>query len=904
MRSDGKIFDYYSSITNYVPGGSAQGANYDSEGDSYNREHSIPKSWWGGATTNQGADPYIVVPTDGYVNNARGNDTFGVVAKATKTFSNSKYGTGSSTYGYTGNVFEPDDSVKGDFARIYFYAIVKYSGASNWRTGDGARNFSGSDSTNNGLTDYAVKLFTKWHHDDPVSDWEIGLNDRVSAIQGNRNPFIDHPEYANVLWGKLSGGTMYEGTVSNDLTISKTSANLSIDETTTISAVSSNSSSISWSTSDSNVVSISSSSSGSGEAITLTANSGGSATITASATVNNVSHSRTCFVTVTSSGGSGGNGDFTLVTSNTSLSNGDQVILSTDQSESTVYGVTGWNGTNDATVSNTSSEWMKYSVSNVSSSGFKLKDETANKYIASPTDNHFKYSDNAGIVSVDSSGKFVCNSRYLCKNGTNYRCYTSVQSSFSAFYIYKVASSNKTLSFIDVETAPTKLVYNVGETFSPTGLVISRTYSDDSSDTYSYANHTDEFEFSPTLTTALKTSDEAITISYGGKSCSQDITVNELVITSIAATVSKTYYVGETISSSDITVKDNNNNTVSSFTFSNDGYQFKYSDASSGGALTNKTFTNSISGSNKTCSLTVEVQRKAYAQPEPTGWTKVTSTSSLSVGDQIIIADSQNNYALSTEQKNNNRGAATITKSGNSISWSNQTNNPQILTLVSTSGVSNAPSGSFGLSPSSGNYLYAASASSNYLRTKSTLDVDGAFVITISSGVAKIKATASSNNNLLRSNSSNNPPIFSCYEDKTNPTGNAPAIYKQSGTNESAKNIANYIMYEDTNNQCKTKLTTAIGYLNNLSGSERADFLSESTDYCVVQARARLNAWAANQGKTITTTANGVELTNNPNIQFIVDNENTNVIILIAIISMVGISSIGACLYIRKKRSS
>lgn len=212
VRTDGKIFDYYSNATNYVPGGKAEGANYDEEGDSYNREHSIPKSWWGGAKTNQGADPYIVVPTDGYVNNRRGNNPFGMVGSVTYSSKNGfcKLGTGKSEWGYSGTVFEPDDSLKGDFARIQFYAIAKYSGSYNWTTSEGSTCFSGSASKNFGLTDYSVKLFSYWSHIDPVSEWEMSVNEKVSAIQKNRNPFIDHPEYADTLWGNVSGYTKYE----------------------------------------------------------------------------------------------------------------------------------------------------------------------------------------------------------------------------------------------------------------------------------------------------------------------------------------------------------------------------------------------------------------------------------------------------------------------------------------------------------------------------------------------------------------------------------------------------------------------------------------------------------------------------------------------------------------------
>ena len=212
-RPDGKIFDYYSKITNYDPVKDRAG-NYSKEGDVFNREHSIPKDWWGGAKSNQGADPFIVVPTDGYVNNRRSAYSFGMVDRSSITYAasgNFAYlGTAVSSWGYSGTVFEPDDSLKGDFARIMFYAIAKYSGSAKWTSGNGSSNFSGSESKNHGLTDYAVKLFSYWSNFDPVSDWERKINDGIAGIQGNRNPFIDHPEYANTLWGSNDGYTPYQ----------------------------------------------------------------------------------------------------------------------------------------------------------------------------------------------------------------------------------------------------------------------------------------------------------------------------------------------------------------------------------------------------------------------------------------------------------------------------------------------------------------------------------------------------------------------------------------------------------------------------------------------------------------------------------------------------------------------
>ena len=96
-----------------------------------------------------------------------------------------------------------------------------------------------------------------------------------------------------------------------------------------------------------------------------------------------------------------------------------------------------------------------------------------------------------------------------------------------------------------------------------------------------------------------------------------NVTDSTPVVSFISATVSKTYYVGDVITSSDITVTDNLDNSIDGFTFANNNYQFTYSDASSGGSLTNKTFTNSISYNNMTCSLTVQVQEKSMIlQPQ------------------------------------------------------------------------------------------------------------------------------------------------------------------------------------------------------------------------------------------------------------------------------------------------
>ena len=212
-KNDNYIMDYYSNISKFTEQNRDRGSGGNVEGEYFNREHSIPQSWWGKGTSNQGADPYIVIPADKKVNGQRGNVPYGVVSSATYSSANgfSKKGSSdSSVFGYTGTVFEPDDSVKGDLARNTLYAIAKYENSCNWTSDGGSAIFSGSSSSNFGLTTYGIKLLTAWNNLDKPDEWEIGVNNRVSKIQKNRNPFIDHPEYVNTLWGNVSGMTPYD----------------------------------------------------------------------------------------------------------------------------------------------------------------------------------------------------------------------------------------------------------------------------------------------------------------------------------------------------------------------------------------------------------------------------------------------------------------------------------------------------------------------------------------------------------------------------------------------------------------------------------------------------------------------------------------------------------------------
>jgi endonuclease I len=207
------IYDIYSS----KPGGidpyqftpsTNQCGTYNSEGDCYNREHSVPLSWFNGNTGNNGpATDYLhIYPTDGHVNGKRASLIYGEVATANYTSQNgSKLGT-SANAGFTGNVFEPLDSFKGDVARSFLYFVTRYeTDMATFATNvDAAQSFDGN--TFPSVKINFIKLMIKWHNLDPVSAKEKARNNAAYTYQGNRNPYIDHPEYVNLVWNGTCPG--------------------------------------------------------------------------------------------------------------------------------------------------------------------------------------------------------------------------------------------------------------------------------------------------------------------------------------------------------------------------------------------------------------------------------------------------------------------------------------------------------------------------------------------------------------------------------------------------------------------------------------------------------------------------------------------------------------------------
>src|SRR5690606_25392229 len=142
-------------------------------------------------------DIHTVRATDGKVNGMRSNYPFGKVGNASFTSLNGSKVGSSISPGYSGTVFEPIDAFKGDVARMIFYFVTRYE---TQLSGFSSGNMLGG-STYPGLQTWELNQLLIWNTLDPVSSAEIARNNASFTYQGNRNPFIDNPEYATIIWG-------------------------------------------------------------------------------------------------------------------------------------------------------------------------------------------------------------------------------------------------------------------------------------------------------------------------------------------------------------------------------------------------------------------------------------------------------------------------------------------------------------------------------------------------------------------------------------------------------------------------------------------------------------------------------------------------------------------------------
>lgn len=352
-RPDGYVRDWYSNATHYTHVVDKAGT-YSGEGDCYNREHSVPQSWFEkyGNASKIKADIVHVLPTDGYVNNRRGNLPLAKVGTVSYQSANgySKLGN-CATPGYNGTVFEPNNEIKGDMARIYFYMATCYEEDVDDWAGNATASAVFDGTTYPAFKTWYLNMLMEWSKNDPVDAVEIARNNAVKLKQGNRNPFVDYPGLEDYIWGDKKTVAFsynnYEGPSTGKqpvtMSFSPTSVTATLGESFTAPTLSMSPSglTVTYSSSNTNVATVNASTG----AVTLKAV--GTTTITASFAGNDEYYANSVSYTlfVKEQGGDNpvtGDGIFQLITSTSELVSGRRyVIVSGNKSMTKLDGTAG-----------------------------------------------------------------------------------------------------------------------------------------------------------------------------------------------------------------------------------------------------------------------------------------------------------------------------------------------------------------------------------------------------------------------------------------------------------------------------------------------------------------------------------------------------------------------------------
>lgn len=252
--------------------------------------------------------------------------------------------------------------------------------------------------------------------------------------------------------------------------------------------------------------------------------------------------------------------------------------------------------------------------------------------------------------------------------------------------------------------------------------------------------------------------------------------------------------------------------------------------------LSNKKF-----NAGKIATMTVDMQGITFGEKET--YELVTDAADLTPDSKIIIVASEYDVALSTTQNTSNRTAAAVTKGDDTIS--NPGNDVQIITLEDGNLF-----GTVAFNVGDG-YLYAASSGSNHLKTQNDKTDNGSWVITIENGIATIKAQGANTRNWIRYNSSNNPPIFSCYGSGQNDV----SIYKLPGTG-----IKNYLKVSDESVSVDSDATSAsFKVASDLDWTATSSSATVTTSGNVVNVSFAANQTAEKKNYTVTVSAEGAD---------------------------------------------
>ncbi len=893
---------------------------------SYNKEHVWPNSRGGGGIDN---DIHMPRPTISSENSNRGN-SFYVEGVATSANGWDPY-----TAGY-------GDVSRGESARIIFYGVVANSGLS----------LSDSNTIASGQTGYTTTMgklsdMLRWNLNYDVSVYEQNRNEGAQYLQGNRNPFVDHPEYACKIWGDTNSTTQSICAASqsapNTITVTPSTSSIAVGGNVTLSAtVDSGSSSVTWSTNNGNIAAVSNG--------VVTGVAAGTATITATSTLDasvkgtatvivkslsslsvsgtpttttysagqsfnpagltvtaTYSDSSTANVTAsvvwtpspltqgtTSVTGSYGGKNvyvsgltvtipigYSLVTSTSQLSVGDSLIFAHNGSLSTAgaLSTTFLNRVTDATFSGDKNTITSPGSSLLftlggSSGSWTFSNSSGETLKSSAAKNvNFDSGTATWSISVAASGDATITNTYSSYGSLQYNTgaprFTTYTSGQAAVQIYHQGSAPPSVAVTGVSLAPSTLNLTVGDTSNLT-VTIAPANATNQGVSWS-SSHSNFASVSNGTVTANAAGSATITVTTadGGFTATCSVTVSADTVTNVSVSNNKTYHPGETIAKSDITVTLTYASgaiiTTSDFTFASNGYQFTYADTNSGALSKAKQF--SIAYDGDSYNFSVNVSRVAHE--------------TVSGAEKTLSGTEFNNSTVSKSSGTPSSTSVTI----DSIDFTVTTNAYIYQSCLS-----------FGKAVGSINNTnaFGSDLTSVSFVGKSGFRSDG--VITISKDgnnwvAYSINELANGGYRYFKVAYTSASSIYSNI---------ASISYTLSGQ-DNAINVANYVMYEDTTNQCTTKLDLAIDKLNSMSENEKNAFWT-SSDYVISTSRERLLAWAVHEGQTLTYSDNSFRLSGANNTSFILNENQPHKAIIVAVVAILSLVTIGGYLYLRRKK--
>ena len=772
---------------------------------------------------------------NGKANNIHSNYYYGYVDKTQSYYDVGSYASSlsgnlrgkSKTKGGSYLVFEPQDSDKGDIARAIFYMVARYNYLSgsdtdgidsgnpnleltnelNWAPGSSYT----SSTTKKGQMGILQDLL-EWNRLDPPDAWEIHRNNLCyNNYTNNRNPFIDFPEWAEFIWGKSVNGvynsssTGYATPSSDEINDFSSGGGGGGQETPTLSSIAVSNAKTSYTVGDSFVK----------PTVTATYSDNSHADVTASAVFSGYNLSTTGNQTVTVSYTEGG------------------------VNKTTTYGITVSSvapASNDATLYSgtiTEGDYVIYyngkaMKNTVSSNRFDYAEVT-------PTNNSISSPASSIVWHIAPSGN-----------------YWTIYNSSVAKYAGGNTSKNQG-ALLDSITDYAKWTVTGTSTYEFT----NKGRAEGSSDTGNkYLRNNGTYGFA------------CYSTGTGGELSLYKLESAAPTPTSITATVSKSYYVGDTITKSDITVEDNLGNEITDFEFND--YQFTYDDAISGGDESIVEFP--IDYNEMEATLEVSVYRKAYVAP---------STNSLvHTGAEFQSAGVGASYA--TNQ--------TATVDGITFTVNGYVYNNTKLCLSSSK--TSAPGSVINTTPYS-------TGITNVEITGATPDIQ--LSVNGSSGWVDLDDATTSTTNYRYLKIFYKTTTQSSYANITQITVTLKGA-------ETAENVANYIMYEDTNGQCqdvgntKGKFSIASNHFENMTKAERKSFMEDNDDYVIVTARTRFEAWATYLNKTITYSGGDYVINANTSSFSKIVSLNDDNAALAVVITLFSITLIGAGIMLVKKR--